>query len=428
MAKALEFRERLPDRYRWQIEMSAQLFAGSAQYPQVIETANKLLAKYPDDTLAMNFLSMVYSAVGDYEKGAEIREAMVKLRPELTYVWNLAFVYARLGRYDDQKTLLERYLERDPKNAMAHRFLGVTHLIMGRFADAKRESEQVMLLEPRNVCARLLNGDVALLRGDLDASEREYGSLLDQLADVDRRSAYDRLALLHLTQGRFAKAREEAKLSRSLGSAQWVWIEEDIGGAGAVKAIRERLGDPKVTTADAMMLRAFLGLAYATQGDLANAAAAAAEVKGWGDELFWRRRTFLSLLLSGAIATKQNDGRKAVADLEQAVATMPHQTYPTGDEHARALDLLAQAYMVAGDLVKARETLEEITMLTTGRSEWGATYARSYYRLGLLADRQGDKARAREQFTKFLDLWKNADPGQPEVADARARLRRPEIR
>ena len=103
---------------------------------------------------------------------------------------------------------------------------------------------------------------------------------------------------------------------------------------------------------------------------------------------------------------------------------MPHQVSLDLDEHARVLGLLAEAYTAAGDLAKARETLEKITQLTTGRQAWGATYARSYYRLGLIAERQGDKARAREQFTKFLDLWKNADPGQPEVADARARLAR----
>jgi len=94
------------------------------------------------------------------------------------------------------------------------------------------------------------------------------------------------------------------------------------------------------------------------------------------------------------------------------------------DEHGLVLDLLAQTSTAAGDLAKARETYEKIAALTGGRLAWGAIYARSSYHLGLIAERQGDKARAREQFTKFLDLWKNADPGQPEVADAGARLAR----
>jgi len=42
--------------------------------------------------------------------------------------------------------------------------------------------------------------------------------------------------------------------------------------------------------------------------------------------------------------------------------------------------------------------------------------------LGKIAEVQGDKARASQNYRKFLDLWKGADPGIPEVEDAKKRL------
>jgi hypothetical protein len=39
--------------------------------------------------------------------------------------------------------------------------------------------------------------------------------------------------------------------------------------------------------------------------------------------------------------------------------------------------------------------------------------------LARLLDKLGDAAGAREQYRRVLDLWKQADPGQPELAAAR---------
>jgi tetratricopeptide (TPR) repeat protein len=158
-------------------------------------------------------------------------------------------------------------------------------------------------------------------------------------------------------------------------------------------------------------------------GEVAGAQKALDALNAARDGIFVKPITRLSLSLSGALAAKRGDGPKAVADLERALSMLAPFYGTALDQHAVIFDLLAQAYAAADDLAKARETYEKITALITNDA-WGATYARAFYHLGVIAEQQGDKARAREQFQKFLDLWKNADPGQREVADAKKRMGR----
>jgi len=44
--------------------------------------------------------------------------------------------------------------------------------------------------------------------------------------------------------------------------------------------------------------------------------------------------------------------------------------------------------------------------------------------LGKICEQQGDTAKAIEHYEKFLDLWKDADPGIAEIEDAKERLAR----
>jgi len=60
--------------------------------------------------------------------------------------------------------------------------------------------------------------------------------------------------------------------------------------------------------------------------------------------------------------------------------------------------------------------------LTYPRLWDGDIYTKSFYMLGNIYERMGKKAEAVEHYEKFLSLWKNADPGIPEVEDARKRL------
>ena len=73
-------------------------------------------------------------------------------------------------------------------------------------------------------------------------------------------------------------------------------------------------------------------------------------------------------------------------------------------------------------LEMAKEKYKNIHSLTTGRFRRGDLYVKSFYMLGKIYEQQGNTAKAIEHYEKFLDLWKDADPGIAEVEDAKERL------
>ena len=47
---------------------------------------------------------------------------------------------------------------------------------------------------------------------------------------------------------------------------------------------------------------------------------------------------------------------------------------------------------------------------------------KSFYKLGQIHEQQGNPAKAIEFYERFLDLWKDADPGIAEVEETKKRL------
>jgi len=82
-------------------------------------------------------------------------------------------------------------------------------------------------------------------------------------------------------------------------------------------------------------------------------------------------------------------------------------------------DVLARAYHKAGNLDKAISEYEKL-LTNDPVSKWRRfPHPIYHFRLAELLEAKGDRIRAREHYQKFLELWKQADPGIPEFEAAK---------
>jgi len=123
--------------------------------------------------------------------------------------------------------------------------------------------------------------------------------------------------------------------------------------------------------------------------------------------------------LVGMVELKQKNFASTIESFKEALSL---ETSDPHDKIAVYVESLAMAYYASGDIDKAQEEYERITSSSSDRLDFGDVYALSFYALGKIYEQKGWKSKAIEHYEKFLDLWKEADPGFSEVEDAKKRL------
>ena len=258
--------------------------------------------------------------------------------------------------------------------------------------------------------------------GDLDEAISDFEEILSR-PDLSNRARLDimyefinwlRLPFMYYEAGRYDDAADIMdEALQYIGDDRSYWqyyagaLFTAIGSPGRALQIAAEMEKSDEIRTRIFALR-FKGMAQVAAGDLQGARATAAGAFKTGVTAYSGYKT------NAAIALTEKDPVTALENLEQMkqIAVMTGNLY-----HIQHQDMLAAAYEMAGDLEKAIEVHRELLRIYGG-------HAISHYQLGRLYEKTERPADAATHYATFLEMWKNADEGLPQLVDSRERFNR----
>jgi len=441
LRKALELSSRLPDNERLLIECIQHRW--NQEFAKAIEAGEKLVKEYPESSMGHGELCLAYLAVGDFDEAIRHEELAVQIRRTPVGVNNLAASYNAKGLFQKTEDLILSLLQDGEESDVIREPLCTCFLCRKQFDRAFAEAEKLSFSHPDNISYKESIGNVLLLKGDIAGAEKIYQQIYEK-DPVAVMGARYRLALI---RGKYTEASrlnqqglDYAKEHHDTQGMIWplaglIDISEKCGRLEDAKRFFAQYLQAK---ADFRQSRAkdsfpygpswqkddlfFKGSTQALLNSFDEAQKTAEELKAMIDKGISTRERMEYEIIQGLIELGEKNYSRAADEFGRACSRLASEAAEYFQKSASYIDYLARALFESGNLDKSRQEYEKITLLTLGRLDNGDIYAKSFYMLGKIAEQQGKKAEARENYRKFLDLWKDANPGLPEVEDAKKRL------
>jgi len=421
--KAIELSYRVSERERYLIQGVFYSWSETT-YDKAIEIYNELLDVYPEDYAAKANLGWLYLNIEEWDKVIEIfRELVQGQFGSVIAYWNLAEGLMAMGLHGKAQKVLENGRELFPNNGYTYELLAFAYMCQRKYDFALDVIDEAVS-RGLDIDYIKLRSDIYLLQGDLRKCEQEY-------LKFPEKSLLNRLkpASVYLLQGKINEAKQQLKDEPELGEFL-ADINLRYGNPeDALLEYNKRLSDSKGAESITGQIRALhnKGLAYIRMKSMDEVQATADELKEVIQESVYKKAMRFHLHLEGNIEFERGNFPESIELFRQAESLCPNERYLQYKDHVPfsvtpVLDALASAYLKARDFENARKTYEKIISLTAARLYFGDIYAKSFYMLGKISERLGDKNNAIKNYQEFLELWHDADPELSEVEDARKSL------
>jgi eukaryotic-like serine/threonine-protein kinase len=374
LEKATSLSDRLSDRQRMYVV--AWYALANQDYPEAIRSWRQIVAKYPDDAEAYSSLGRLLEGEGQYAEAIEMERRGMAVDPADPLLHNfLARVFCRAGLFDQAVTESKRYVELTGGEPNAWDSVGTSYMWHGKYAEAEAAYREALQRKP--------DFDIALVH----------------------------LAGVHYRQGRYRQAITEvqqyvsiapADLDQARGNAWLAWLYLRRGDVAKSREATEK--QVRVAGPLAFVGRTMLALKAGNLAEARKVVETAGTVPERGNRGSDRYRPYLR----GVVALASGKSEEALVEFQRALK----QPEPVGFLDWFE-DCLAAAYLRLGRLDEAVAEYERVLSRNPN-----AALAR--YHLAEACSRKGDMARARAEYRRFLDIWKDADSDQPELRAARS--------
>jgi tetratricopeptide (TPR) repeat protein len=377
-----------------------------------------------------------YFGVVDYQpdKHEAAYRRILEIDPE-NYIAtnNLALFLSTRGRHVEAESLSVPRVTKERAPSNQYYQLLNAQLGQGHFDDARRTVDDLGRLAPTSPTYLRSKAWVLAATGAYDSAQRAWLDLGLQARDPSWQTvSHIGLAMVAQTQGRLTEAERQQRLNNAVNEQRGLHGAALEGEAriarqyalfrgdtiGALRVIQSALTKDPLSSIPALD-RPYAGLAtaYSLAGQPALARRLLAEYETTvpvgrrrGDAEWYRATGWVALA-----EDRPQDAVTAFRDADRWGYCPDCANWELGVAFDRAnqTDSAVAAY--------ERAASRAATGWKTLENQWGL--GPSLKRLGELYEARGDRTRAIEHYSRFVDLWKDADPVlQPAVRQAREHL------